>query len=135
MELPKEIWDELNSSSQNELQSNYKRFIRDTQSYVAGDWTRPQLSTNRSWQTLKDTKWRQNKSSQVDTTTQTNSGLWADQQPRYWKVLVPTWNPETKKHSSKLWKRTYLKHQQVTNHQKLQKLQTCQMPQLTIHHP
>ncbi|KAG1137195.1 hypothetical protein G6F38_011494 [Rhizopus arrhizus] len=65
---------------------------------------RPQLSTNRSWQTLKGTKWRQNKSSQIDTTTQANSGLWVDQQPRYSKVSVPTWNPETKKHSSKLWK-------------------------------
>ena len=49
MELPEEIWDELNSSSRNELQSNSKRFIRDTQRYVAGDWTRPQLSTNRLW--------------------------------------------------------------------------------------
>jgi hypothetical protein len=40
MELPEEIWDELNSSSRNELQSNSKRFIRDTQRYVAGDWTK-----------------------------------------------------------------------------------------------
>ncbi|KAG0977323.1 hypothetical protein G6F57_009329 [Rhizopus arrhizus] len=40
MELPEEIWDELNSSSPNELQSNSKRFIRDTQRYVAGDWTK-----------------------------------------------------------------------------------------------
>ncbi|KAG0770302.1 hypothetical protein G6F57_000333 [Rhizopus arrhizus] len=152
MELPKEIWDELNSSSQNELQSNYKRFIRDTQSYVAGDWTRPQLSTNRSWQTLKDTKWRQNKSSQVDTTTQTNSGLWADQQPRYWKVLVPTWNPETKKHSSKLWKRldSYPSSallqakklterqknlpQASTSHQSPEASKTPDLPDATTHH-
>ncbi|KAG1157372.1 hypothetical protein G6F37_006755 [Rhizopus arrhizus] len=40
MELPEEIWDELNSSSRNELQSNSKRFVRDTQRYVAGDWTK-----------------------------------------------------------------------------------------------
>lgn len=40
MELPKEIWDELYSSSRNELQTNSKRFIRDTQRYVAGDWTK-----------------------------------------------------------------------------------------------
>ncbi|KAG0910258.1 hypothetical protein G6F33_008048 [Rhizopus arrhizus] len=40
MELPEEIWDELNSSSRNELQSNSKRFIRVTQRYVAGDWTK-----------------------------------------------------------------------------------------------
>ncbi|KAG1292474.1 hypothetical protein G6F66_006937 [Rhizopus arrhizus] len=152
MELRKEIWDELNSSSQNELQSNYKRFIRDTQSYVAGDWTRPQLSTNRSWQTLKGTKWRQNKSSQVDTTTQTNSGLWADQPPRYWKVLVPTWNPETKKHSSKLWKRldSYPSSallqakklterqknlpQASTSHQSPEASKTPDLPDSTTHH-
>ena len=66
---------------------------------------RPQLSTNRSWQTLKGTKWRQNKSSQVEMTTQAKSGLLVDKQPLYLTVSVPTWIPEIKKHSSKLWKR------------------------------
>ncbi|KAG1222587.1 hypothetical protein G6F35_005201 [Rhizopus arrhizus] len=40
MELPEEMWDELNSSSRNELHSNSKRFIRDTQRYVVRDWTK-----------------------------------------------------------------------------------------------
>ncbi|KAG1531892.1 hypothetical protein G6F51_013338 [Rhizopus arrhizus] len=40
IELPNEIWDELKSSSRNELHNNAKRFIRDTQRYIAGDWTK-----------------------------------------------------------------------------------------------
>lgn len=40
MELLEEIWDKLNASSRYELQANSKRFIRDTQRYVAGDWTK-----------------------------------------------------------------------------------------------
>lgn len=39
-EFPEEIWDDLNKSTRNELQTNSKRFIRDTQRYVAGDWTK-----------------------------------------------------------------------------------------------
>lgn len=34
-ELPEEIWDNLNKLTRNELHTNSKRFIRDTQRYVA----------------------------------------------------------------------------------------------------
>ncbi|KAG1043393.1 hypothetical protein G6F43_011661 [Rhizopus delemar] len=55
MELPEEIWDKLNSSSRYELQANSKRFIIDTQRYVAGDWTKTQ-----NWfPTLLQMKYRQ----------------------------------------------------------------------------
>ncbi|EIE88853.1 hypothetical protein RO3G_13564 [Rhizopus delemar RA 99-880] len=37
--------------------------------------------------------------------TQIKSGLWGDQQQKYSKALEPIWNPKTKKHSSKLWKK------------------------------
>ncbi|KAG0907572.1 hypothetical protein G6F26_000277 [Rhizopus arrhizus] len=97
---------------------------------------RPQLSTNRSWQTLKGTKWRLNKSSQVDTTTQTNSGLWVDQQPRYSKVSVPTWKPETKKHSSKLWKRSifsFATSQEIDREAKELTLTALRLPQHAKH--
>ncbi|KAG1042597.1 hypothetical protein G6F43_011863 [Rhizopus delemar] len=48
MELPEEIWDELNTSSRYELQANSKRFIRDTQRYVAGDWIKTAMEAKQA---------------------------------------------------------------------------------------
>ncbi|KAG0756561.1 hypothetical protein G6F35_006157 [Rhizopus arrhizus] len=119
--------------SYNPIRNDLSETHRDT-SLETGQ--RPQLSTSRSWQTLKGTKWRLNKSSQVDTTTQTNSGLWVDQQPRYSKVSVPTWKPETKKHSSKLWKRSifsFATSQEIDREAKELTLTALRLPQHAKH--
>lgn len=90
------FWYELNSLSQNELQTNANYSSERSRDRSLKIGQKLQLSTNRSGQTLNVSKWRQNKLFQVDMKTQTNSRLWVDQQQRYSKVSVPSWNHEAR---------------------------------------